>query len=59
MAPGVAVTLVTTVAGMVVAIPSMFAYIWLLHSWRTTKLELDNFSLELISKMEIEFLPEN
>ena len=56
MAPGVAAALVTTVAGLLVAIPSMFAYNWLVHTLRVRTVELDNFAQELISKMETEFL---
>ena len=34
MAPGVSAALVTTVAGLLVAIPSMFGYNWLVHNLR-------------------------
>src|SRR5205085_6791389 len=56
MAPGVAAALITTVAGLLVAIPSMFGYNWLVHNLRVLTVELDNFAQELVSKMEIEFL---
>jgi len=56
MAPGVAAALITTVAGLLVAIPSMFAYNWLVHNLRVLTVELDNFAQELVSKMETEFL---
>ena len=56
MAPGVSAALVTTVAGLLVAIPSMFAYNWLVHNLRVLTVELDNFAQELISKMETEYL---
>jgi biopolymer transport protein TolQ len=56
MAPGVAAALATTVAGLLVAIPSMFAYNWLVHNLRVRTVELDNFAQELVSKMETEFL---
>lgn len=56
MAPGVAAALITTVAGLLVAIPSMFAYNWLVHKLRVFTVELDNFAQELISRMETEFL---
>jgi biopolymer transport protein ExbB/TolQ len=59
MAPGVAAALVTTVAGLLVAIPSMFGYNWLVHNLRVLTVELDNFAQELISKMEIEFLKDD
>lgn len=58
MAPGVAAALITTVAGLLVAIPSMFAYNWLVHTLRTLTVTLDNFAQELVSKMETEYLEE-
>jgi len=59
MAPGVSAALITTVAGLLVAIPSMFGYNWLVHNLRVQTVELDNFAQELISKMETEYLEEN
>lgn len=59
MAPGVSAALVTTVAGLLVAIPSMFGYNWLVHNLRVLTVELDNFAQELVSKMEIEFLDDH
>lgn len=56
MAPGVAAALITTVAGLLVAIPSMFAYNWLVHQLRVLTVELDNFAQELISRMETEYM---
>ncbi len=56
MAPGVSAALVTTVAGLLVAIPSMFAYNWLVHTLRVRTVELDNFAQELMSKLETEYL---
>jgi biopolymer transport protein TolQ len=58
MAPGVSAALITTVAGLLVAIPSMFAYNWLVHNLRVFTVGLDNFAQELASKMETEFLAE-
>jgi biopolymer transport protein ExbB/TolQ len=58
MAPGVSAALITTVAGLLVAIPSMFGYNWLVHNLRVLTVELDNFAQELISKMETEYLEE-
>jgi biopolymer transport protein ExbB/TolQ len=58
MAPGVSAALVTTVAGLLVAIPSMFGYNWLVHNLRVMTVELDNFAQELVSKMETEYLEE-
>ena len=59
MAPGVSAALVTTVAGLLVAIPSMFGYNWLVHTLRVLTVELDNFAQELVSKMETEYLQDD
>ncbi len=56
MAPGVAAALITTVAGLLVAIPSMFGYNWMVHNLRVLTVELDNFAQSLASRMETEFL---
>jgi biopolymer transport protein TolQ len=56
MAPGVAAALITTVAGLLVAIPSMFGYNWLVHNLRVATVELDNFAQQLVSQMETEYL---
>jgi biopolymer transport protein TolQ len=58
MAPGVSAALIATVAGLLVAIPSMFGYNWLVHNLRVLTVELDNFAQELVSKMETEYLEE-
>ena len=58
MARGVAAALITTVAGLLVAIPSMFGYNWLVHTLRVLTVELDNFAQELVSHMETEYLTE-
>jgi len=58
MAPGVSAALITTVAGLLVAIPSMFGYNWLVHNLRVRTVELDNFAQELTSNMETEYLQE-
>jgi biopolymer transport protein ExbB/TolQ len=59
MAPGVAGALITTVAGLLVAIPSMFGYNWLVHHLRVLTVELDNFAQDLVSRMETEFLKDD
>lgn len=59
MAPGVSAALITTVAGLLVAIPSMFGYNWLVHNLRVMTVELDNFAQELTSNIEVEYLAEN
>ena len=58
MAPGVSAALITTVAGLLVAIPSMFGYNFLVHTLRVRTVELDNFAQDLVSKMETEYLKE-
>src|SRR5262245_22345078 len=59
LAPGVSAALITTVAGLLVAIPSMFGYNWLVHNLRVMTVELDNFAQELVSKMETEYLKDD
>ena len=59
MAPGVSAALITTVAGLLVAIPSMFVYNWLVHTLRVLTVEADNFAQELVSKMEVEYLKDD
>ncbi|HEY3862395.1 MAG TPA: MotA/TolQ/ExbB proton channel family protein [Verrucomicrobiae bacterium] len=56
MAPGVSAALITTVAGLIVAIPSMVAYNYLVHTLRVRTVELDNFAQDLVSRMETEYL---
>lgn len=58
MAPGVSAALITTVAGLLVAIPSMFGYNGLVHNLRVRTVEMDNFAQEMVSKIETEYLPE-
>lgn len=59
MAPGVSAALITTVAGLLVAIPSMFGYNWLVHHLRVLTVELDNFAQDLVSRMEVEYLKDD
>ncbi len=56
MAPGVAAALITTVAGLLVAIPSMFGYNWLVHHLRIATVSMDNFAQNFMSKVETEYL---
>ena len=44
MAPGVAGALITTVVGLLVAIPAMFAYNFMVTSIRNITQELDSFA---------------
>ncbi|MEO8352036.1 MAG: MotA/TolQ/ExbB proton channel family protein, partial [Chthoniobacteraceae bacterium] len=50
MAPGVSAALITTVTGLLVAIPAMFGYNYLLTTLRGMIVELDNFAAELASE---------
>jgi biopolymer transport protein ExbB/TolQ len=52
MAPGVSAALITTVTGLLVAIPAMFGYNFLVTTIRGMIVELDNFGSELISAFE-------
>ncbi|MEI8342169.1 MAG: MotA/TolQ/ExbB proton channel family protein [Verrucomicrobiota bacterium] len=52
MAPGVSAALITTVTGLLVAIPAMFGYNFLVTSIRGMIVEMDNFAAELASEFE-------
>ncbi len=52
MAPGVSGALITTVVGLLVAIPAMFGYNFLVASIRKILVESDNFAAELSSEIE-------
>ena len=56
MAPGVSAALITTVTGLLVAIPAMFGYNFLVTTIRGTIVELDNFAAELASEFEHKFV---
>ena len=47
MAPGVSSALVTTVVGLLVAIPAMFGYNFIVNRIKVTVVRLDNFAAEL------------
>lgn len=49
MAPGVSAALVTTVIGLLVAIPAMFGYNFLITSIRAMVVRMDNFAAEMTS----------
>jgi biopolymer transport protein ExbB/TolQ len=48
MAPGVSAALVTTVIGLLVAIPAMFGYNYLVSRVRSLVLSLENFAAEIL-----------
>lgn len=54
LAPGVAAALLTTVAGLVVAIPSVFGYNFLLSSTKRLVTEIENYSSSLADRIELE-----
>jgi|TARA_B110000438_G_scaffold205388_1_gene197059 biopolymer transport protein TolQ len=54
LAPGVSGALLTTVAGLVVAIPSVFGYNFLLTQTKLMVIEAENFASDLADRIEIE-----
>jgi biopolymer transport protein ExbB/TolQ len=59
MAPGVAAALIATVAGLMVAIPSLFCYNFLVTKIKALTMELDNFAAHLETVFMTEFLQES
>lgn len=56
MAPGVSGALITTVTGLLVAIPAMFGYNFLVVTIRGLVVELDNFAGELAASFDHRYL---
>ena len=56
LAPGVAGALLTTVAGLVVAIPSLIIYNWLTALIRNLTVQMDNFTEAFMVKVKLEQL---
>jgi len=54
LAPGVSGALLTTVAGLLVAIPSVFGYNYLLSKTKQLVTELENFASNLADRIELE-----
>ena len=54
LAPGVSGALLTTVAGLLVAIPSVFGYNFLLSQTKIMVTELENFASTLADRIELE-----
>lgn len=52
MAPGVSGALINTVAGLLVAIPAMFAYNFMVTQIRNTTQEVDDFASEFATQIE-------
>ena len=56
MAPGVAGALTTTVTGLLVAIPAMFAYNFLIVNIRSMVIQCENFAIEFSSEVEHQYV---
>lgn len=54
IAPGISAALLTTIAGLVVAIPSMFGYNFLTGQNKQLITELENFASSLADRLELE-----
>lgn len=54
LAPGVSGALLTTVAGLIVAIPSVFGYNYLLTQTKIMVTELENFASNVADRIELE-----
>jgi len=54
LAPGVSAALLTTIAGLIVAIPSVFGYNALLAKTKTMVTELENYASSLADRIELE-----
>jgi len=54
LAPGISSALLTTVAGLVVAIPSMFGYNYLLGKTKQLITEIENYASSLADRIELE-----
>jgi len=52
IAPGISEALVTTVAGLIVAIPALVGYNWITNKTQILTRELDNFSSRLLSYIQ-------
>jgi biopolymer transport protein ExbB/TolQ len=52
LAPGVSGALITTVAGLLVAIPAMFGYNFLINTLKGMMVEMENFAAECASDFE-------
>ena len=52
VAPGISAALLATVVGLLVAVPSLFAYNWLAGRIRHQTIEMENFADEFVSAIE-------
>lgn len=58
VAPGISGALLTTVVGLLVALPSAIGYNFLSDWIRRMSVEMDNFTQELVSGIERQYLPQ-
>jgi biopolymer transport protein TolQ len=58
VAPGIAGALLTTVVGLIVAIPSAIGYNYLTSQIRTLTVQMDNFADALVADMQRHFIRE-
>ena len=56
MAPGVSASLLTTVTALLVAIPAMFGYNFLVSNLKALVVQMDNYAAELASEFEHKFV---
>lgn len=54
LAPGVSAALLTTISGLLVAIPCLFGYNWLLAMTKQLITELENYASSLADRIELE-----
>ena len=54
LAPGISAALLTTIAGLLVAIPSMFGYNFLLGKMKQLITEIENYASSLADRIELE-----
>jgi biopolymer transport protein TolQ len=52
VAPGISAALLATVVGLLVAVPSLFAYNWLAQRIRHATMEMESFAEELVNAVE-------
>ncbi|MEI6084329.1 MAG: MotA/TolQ/ExbB proton channel family protein [Verrucomicrobiota bacterium] len=52
VAPGISAALLATVVGLLVAVPSLFAYNWIAQRLRQQTMEMENFADEFIAAVE-------
>ncbi|MGD1020281.1 MAG: MotA/TolQ/ExbB proton channel family protein [Verrucomicrobiia bacterium] len=52
VAPGISAALLATVVGLLVAVPSLFAYNWLAQRIRHSTMEMESFAEEFVSAIE-------